>query len=130
MTDPVADMLTRIKNAQIVRKSFVIAPYSKLKWSIADILLKKGFITSLDRVGRQEKKIIKIGIKYNEDKSPYISHLKRISKPSNRQYIKYGEIYYPHGKDSLIIVSTSQGIMSGYEAKKKKMGGEVLLEIW
>ena len=130
MTDPIADMLTRIKNAQIMGKSFVTFPYSKVKWNISETLLKKELIASLDKLGRQIKKTIKIGIKYNENKSSYITHLERVSKLSNRQYVQYKDIYAPHGNNSFMVISTSKGIMTGREAKKKKLGGEILLKIW
>ncbi len=128
--DPIADMLIRINNAQMAKKKFASVSYSKIKWEIATLLFKHGFLAGVDKFGRQEKKVIKMQIKYNEDKTPRISRIKRISKLSSRKYIKAKDIYFSKGKKALQLLSTSQGIMTSQEAKKRNIGGEILLEVW
>jgi len=132
MTDPIADMLTRIRNAQAVGHSTVSIPFSKIKYSIAEILAKEGFVKNVSKVGQKTKKVIKIELKYEDAKNtiPVISGLKRISKPGRRIYIKAKEIKSVLGGRGISIISTSQGLMTGKEAKRKKLGGEILCEVW
>lgn len=139
MTDPISDMLTRIRNAIMVKKKKVNIPFSKFKFSIAKFLEKKGLIekaeisfssSSHKRKKKSSFKEIKILLKYNNNLS-VIHDLKRISKPGRRLYIKYKDIPFLHkNRKGLIVLSTSQGIMSTFEAKRKKIGGEILFEIW
>jgi len=129
MSDPIADMLIRIKNAQMAKKEFAVVPYSKIKWEITDLLLRKGFLMGAEKLGRGKNKVIKIQIKYNEDKTPHISQLKRISKLSCRRYIKAKEIYSLRNGLGVQIISTPMGIMTGEEARRANMGGEVLAEV-
>jgi len=130
VSDPIADMLIRIKNAQMAKKKSALVPYSKIKWEIANVLSKYGFLAGVDRFGRKEKRVIEIRIKYDKDKNPRLSQIRRISKLSNRKYIQAKKIYFPRGKNSLQILSTSKGIMSGQDARKQNIGGEILLEVW
>jgi len=138
MTDPIADMLTRIRNAQAVGKKTVIFPHSKIKWEILSVLLKNGFIGGLDKLNKKDKKspgfsrekFIEIIIKYNKDKTPKISELKRVSKSSKRTYTKTKDIWFFKKGLGLRILSTPKGILSEKEAKKSNAGGEVLLEVW
>jgi len=125
--DPIADMLTRIRNAQMVRKKTVKIPFSKEKFKIAQILAKEGFVGEIRKKGKKTRKSIEIELKYLPDKSPFISSLKRISKPGCRIYAGYRELKPKRG---ILIVSTSKGIMTHKEAKKLKVGGEVLCEIY
>ncbi|MDD3491420.1 MAG: 30S ribosomal protein S8 [Candidatus Pacebacteria bacterium] len=138
MTDPIADMLTRIRNAQAVKKTTVLVPYSEIKMEILKALLKYGYIEGIEQVKKKTKnsqsgmvkKFIEIKIKYDKDGQPKISEIKRISKPSRRVYLKSKEIW-PFKKGlGIRILSTSKGVLADLEAKKLKMGGEVLLEIW
>ncbi|MDD5760546.1 MAG: 30S ribosomal protein S8 [Candidatus Pacebacteria bacterium] len=137
MTDPIADMLTRIRNAQAVKKKTVLIPYSKIKLEILDVLLDNGFIEGLEKVKRRAKnnrgtsqKFIEVILKYDKKGQPRISEIKRVSKPSKRVFVKEKDIW-PFKKGlGLKILSTSKGILSDLEAKKLKLGGEVLLEIW
>jgi len=138
MTDPIADMLTRIRNAQAIKKTIVLVPYSEIKLEILETLLKHGFIKGIEKVKRKTKssqtgigkKFIEIQIKYGKDGQPKISEIKRISKPSKRVYLKAKDIW-PFKKGlGIRILSTSRGILSDLEAKKLKIGGEVLLEAW
>jgi len=122
-------MLTRIRNAQAVKKETVEVPFSNLKWNILEVIKKYNFIKEIDKVGRGNKKMIIITLKYRQDKSPKISSLTRISKPSRRVYVVHKDIWSFKQKSGLRIISTSQGIISDYEAKKMKLGGEILIEI-
>lgn len=128
--DPIADMLTRIRNAQAVLKKDVLVPYSRIKFEIAKILEKKGFVESVRKFGRKGGKKIKIVLRYDEDKRPFISGLRRVSKQGQRIYRSVEEIRPVRGGTGISIVSTSQGVMTGKEAKKRKMGGEVICEVW
>jgi len=130
MTDPITDMLNRIRNAQAVRHRTVEIPHSNLKYKLAEILAKNGFVSKIEKKKRKNKKIIKIYLKYNPDNTPFISGLKRISKPGQRIYKKAKEIRKVKGGYGIAIVSTSKGLMTDKEARAKKIGGEVLCEIW
>ncbi len=127
MTDPIADMLTRIRNALMAKKPEVIIPYSKIKIAIAKILEKENFVSKVDVVTNKKKRRSEIKINLKEQK---IHELKRISKPGCRVYIKANEIKKIKSGKGILIVSTSRGIMTGHEAKKRKLGGEVIAEIW
>ena len=129
MTDTIADMLTQIRNAQAVLKPEVKVPFSNLKYKIAKILESEGFIEKVSRKGRRVKKIIRIILRY-EDKTGVISGLKRISKSGQRIYLKTKEIKPVRGGYGMAIVSTSKGLMTDKQARKKKLGGEIICEIW
>jgi len=130
MTDSISDMLARIRNAQAVKKATVNIPFSQLKWSLLDIMKRNGFIKEIERVGRGDNKTIIITLKYRKDGTPRINILNRISKPSRRVYLGTKDIWnFKHGT-GLLIISTSKGIMTDKEAKKAKLGGEIMLEIW
>ena len=130
VTDPIADMLTRIRNALIVRQETVLVPVSKMKIAIADILVNEGYIKSYKIVKEENMDMMKIVLKYTSDKKSVILGLKRISKPGLRVYAKKEQI--PKVLDGLgvAIVSTSAGIMTDKEARKAGMGGEVLCFVW
>lgn len=127
-TDPIADMLTRIRNASAVKKAEVLIPFSKVKLSIANILLQAGFLKSVEKVedGRGDLKII---LKY-QDGRPAITSLTRISKPGRRIYIGKEELKSVRNGLGISVISTSQGIMDGREAKKKNIGGELICEVY
>ncbi|MBP6942892.1 MAG: 30S ribosomal protein S8 [Candidatus Buchananbacteria bacterium] len=129
MTDPIADMLTRIRNASRVRKGDVYIPFSKLKLAIIKILKEEGFIA-----GYEEQKTGKFGgivvqLKY-EDKQPTITTLKRISKPGRRVYVAHEDLPRVLNNIGIAIVSNSQGIMTNKAARKLGLGGEILCEIY
>jgi small subunit ribosomal protein S8 len=130
MTDPIADMLARIKNALRARKKTVSVPASKLKMEIVRILKEEGFIEDFQYIEERPQARIEIILKYDENKRPVIAGLKRVSKPGRRLYMGYQKL--PKVMDGLgiAIVSTSQGIMPDHEARKRKVGGEVICEIW
>jgi len=129
MTDPIADMLNRIKNAQTVSRSTVEVPFSNFKYEIAKILEKHGFIEKVEKKGRKVKRAIVITLKYR-DKTPAISGLKRVSKPGQRIYLDLTQIRRVKGGYGLAVISTSKGLMVDKEARKQGLGGEVLCEIW
>jgi small subunit ribosomal protein S8 len=130
MSDQIADMLTIIRNALAVKKPFAVVPFSKLKMELAKLLLKNGFVEKVDTEGRKVKKEIKIYLKYNEDKTPAISGLKRISKPGQRIYKKYRELKPVKFGYGIAVISTSKGLLTDKEARKQKLGGEVICEVW
>jgi small subunit ribosomal protein S8 len=128
--DPIADMLTSIKNAQAAGKETVFIPFSNLKYEIAKIMEKHGFLEKVDRERRKTKKLIKIVLKKDSDKSSKISGLKRISKPGQRIYKNFKSLKPVMSGYGIAIVSTSKGIMTDREARRQKLGGEVICEIW
>ena len=136
MTDPITDMLNRIRNAQAVSKETVVVPFSNLKYEIAKILEKEGFVEKVEKRGRKEKKFLEITLKYLKDKSnrqkmePVILGLKRISKPGQRIYAGAKKIKLVRGGYGMAIISTPEGLMINKEARRKKLGGEILFEIW
>jgi small subunit ribosomal protein S8 len=129
MTDPITDMLNRIKNAQISKKEQVVLPFSNFKYEIAKILESEGFIGKIEKKGRKASKVLEITLKY-ENKIPVISGVRKISKPGQRIYSPSRDIKAVRGGYGISIISTSKGLMTGIEAKKQKLGGEVLCEIW
>jgi len=129
MTEPIADMINRIKNAQAVLAPMVKISFSSLKYEIAAILKREGWINDFEKKGRLPKKSIEIILKY-ENGSPVISGLKRISSPGQKIYLPAAKIKAVKGRAGTSVVSTSRGLMSGREAKNKRQGGEVLFEIW
>ena len=131
MSDPIADMLTRIRNANTAKHDTVDVPASKMKIAIADILLNEGYITKYDIVEDGNFKTIRITLKYGADKNEkVISGLKRISKPGLRVYANAEELPRVLGGLGTAIISTNQGVITDKEARKLKIGGEVLCFVW
>ena len=131
MSDPIADMLTRIRNANTAKHDTVDVPASKMKIAIADILLNEGYITKYDIVEDGNFKTIRITLKYGADKNEkVISGLKRISKPGLRVYANSEELPRVLGGLGTAIISTNQGVITDKEARKLNIGGEVLCFIW
>ena len=129
--DPIADMLTRIRNANTSKHDTVDIPASKMKLSIADILVDEGYIAKYDLTGEGVNKNIHVTLKYGADKNEkIISGLKRISKPGLRIYADAENLPRVLGGLGIAIISTSQGVMTDQEARKRKIGGEVLAYIW
>ena len=129
-TDPIADLLTRIRNALTARHESVLIPASKMKKSIADILVSEGYVKSAEIVDDEGHPNIKIVLKYGNKYESVISNLKRISKPGLRVYAGYEELPKVLGGLWIAIISTSKGIMTDREARKNKVGGEVLAYVW
>jgi len=130
VSDPVADMLTRIRNANVMRYKEVEIPTSKLKVEIAKILKDEGFISDFQMKKTDEETMIVLGLKYSSNKERVITGLKRISKPGLRVYAKASELPRVLNGLGIAIVSTSKGLMTSKNAKKEALGGEVLAYIW
>src|SRR5690625_4556540 len=130
MSDPIADMLTRIRNANVVRHETVELPASKVKKEIAEILKQEGFIRDAEYVEDNKQGIIRIFLKYGSNNERVITGLKRISKPGLRVYAKSNELPKVLGGLGIAIISTSKGIMSDKEARQSKAGGEVVCYVW
>ncbi len=130
MTDPIADMLTRIRNANMVGHESVDVPASKMKKSIAEILVKEGYINGYDLIEDNKQGIIRIQMKYGANKERVITGIKKISKPGLKVYAKTGDIPRVLGGLGIAIVSTSQGVITDKEARKKNIGGEVICYVW
>ena len=130
VTDPIADMLTRIRNANQMRYKEVEVPASKMKLEIARILKEEGFIVDYKVKKNNVQNIISLNLKYGDKKERVITGLKRISKPGLRVYAKAEEIPTVLNGLGIAIVSTSKGVMTGKDAKKQSLGGEVLAYIW
>ncbi len=129
MTDPIADMIIRIKNATISRKESVLVPFSKLKFEIASVLEKEGYISSVSKKGKKIAKFLELGLIYEGNESK-VTGVRRVSKPSRRVYKKSGELRPVKNGFGISVVSTPKGILSGKVARKEKVGGEVLFEVW
>jgi len=129
MTDPIADMLIRLKNAQAVLHPTVDIPYSNLKYKLANILLKNGLVKKVEKKQNKERKVIRITLKY-KDKKPVMEELVRVSKPGKRIYTSAKKIRLSRGGYGIKIVSTPEGLMTGREARRKRLGGEVICEVW
>ena len=133
MTDPIADMLTRIRNALAVKKPEVILPFSKIKFGIAEILAKEGFIKKVEKIEEGKNNNfdqMRIVLKYLGPKEPAITSLKRISKPGRRVYVTTDKLPRILNDLGIAIISTSQGLMTNKQAKKSGLGGEVICTIY
>lgn len=130
MTDTIADMLTRIRNALIAKHDSVEIPASTMKKAIAQILVDEGYIKSFDVIADGEKKTIRIQLKYGQNKQRVIVGIKRISRPGLRVYARKDEMPKVLGGLGIAIVSTSRGVMTDREARKQGVGGEVLAYVW
>jgi small subunit ribosomal protein S8 len=130
ITDPIADMLTRIRNGGMARHQSVLIPKSNMKLAIARILKDEGYIKDFDLPTEEGSRDFRVWLKYGPDKKPVMTGLKRVSKPGLRVYSGRDEIPVVLGGMGVCILSTSRGIMSGHEAWRKRVGGEVLCYIW
>ena len=129
-TDPIADMLTRIRNATMARHESVLLPWSKMKLAIAKILNDEGFIENFEVLRGKPVRMIKIQLKYMDRKQPAISGLKRVSKPGLRVYVQRAEIPRIYGGLGIAILSTPKGVMTGQSAWRQRLGGELLCYVW
>jgi len=130
VTDPIADLLTRIRNALVAGHESVQVPASKTKIAIAKVLRKEGFIKDFEVVRDGVKRTIRIDLAYSGRKEPTISGLRRVSKPGLRVYVQKREIPRVYGGLGIAILTTPQGIMTGQEAWRRQVGGEVLCYVW
>jgi small subunit ribosomal protein S8 len=130
ISDPVADLLTRIRNANLAYKDELLAPVSKLAGSILEILVREGYLEGFDREGEGVQQAFRIRLKYGKRRERTITGLRRVSKPGRRIYRGRGELPRVMGGLGIAIVSTSQGVMTDKEAARAGVGGEVLAYVW
>jgi small subunit ribosomal protein S8 len=130
ITDPIADLLTRIRNANVANHTTVDIPASRMKLAVAQILKDEGFITNVERTNDGPQGTLRVTLKYGPNKEKILTGLRRISRPGLRVYTPKTEIPRVLGGLGLVIMSTSKGIMSGKRAKKEGCGGEVLAYVW
>lgn len=130
LTDPIADMLTRIRNASAMGHPHVLVPSSQFKVSIVKVLKEEGFIRDYELMRGQPFRNIKIQLRYDAPEVPHINGLKRISRPGLRRYVGHKEAAGLRGAQETLILSTPQGVIAGSEARRRGIGGEVLCSIW
>lgn len=130
LTDQIADFLTRIRNASRAQHRYVDISWSKIKQNIAEILKHQGFIENYLIKVDNERGTMRLFLKYTQGRFPVIQGLKRVSKPGLRKYVKHEDIPTFYGGMGVSIVSTSQGVLAGLEAKKRKIGGELICLVW
>jgi len=130
ISDPIADMLTRIRNAIMARHDFVLVPASRMQLSIARILKEEGFISDYEVLRGKPQRVIKIHLRYSEKNQSLLSGLERASKPGLRVYVQHQEIPRVYGGTGIAIVSTSKGVMTGQQAWRRRLGGELLCYVW
>lgn len=130
VSDPVSDMLTRIRNATRAGQPEVAMPHSKLKADIARILKSEGYITGTEEAADGVRKLLRLKLRYTRNQTPVIRGLRRVSKPGLRRYVPADDLPRPVGGLGIAILSTSRGIMTDSEARKTKVGGEVLCYVW
>lgn len=129
-TDPIADMLTRIRNALIARHDFTDVPASKLKMALAKTLKQEGFIRDFEVLEEGHRRTVRIHLAYTDRREPVITGLQRVSKPGLRVYVEKREVPRVYGGLGVPIISTSQGVLTGQEARKRGLGGEVICYVW
>ncbi|MEE8174230.1 MAG: 30S ribosomal protein S8 [Dehalococcoidia bacterium] len=130
VTDPISDMLTRIRNAMMVSHDSVLIPASRMKLSITKILKEEGFVSGYEVLRGKPQRMIKVYLRYDDKKQPLVSGLKRVSKPGLRVYVQSREIPRVYGGLGISILSTSRGVMTGQAAWRKRVGGELLCYVW
>jgi small subunit ribosomal protein S8 len=129
-TDPIADMLTRVRNGLTAHKPFVMVPSSKIKVAIAQILLEEGFIQGYEVTNERPQPNIRVWLKYDRNRQPIVSGLKRVSRPGRRVYKGKRNLPWVLSGLGVAIVSTPKGVMTGREARRQGVGGEVLCYVW
>lgn len=130
MSDPIADMLTRIRNGSKARHRYVQMQWSKLKQHIAEILKENGFIEEFHKIDENKKQYLRVYLKYGARRTEVFNGLKRVSKPGNRVYVRSDQVKPFFGKLGLSILSTSKGVMESRKAQEARLGGELLCRIW
>lgn len=129
ISDPISDMLIRIKNASRVGHDSVLVPFSELKFAIAELLVREGYLSSAVKRGKKVRKTLALSLVYKAG-TPALSDVKRLSKPSRRVYMHAKDIHSVRQGEGLLVLSTPSGLMTGAEAYKNKTGGEALFSIW
>ena len=129
-TDPIADFLTRIRNGLRADHDQVEMPASRFKTEIARILKEQGYIDDYETESARVGKVLRVRLKYTEDRKPVILGMERLSKPGRRRYVNAGEVPRIHGGMGTAIVSTSRGVMTGHDARRAGVGGELVARVW
>ncbi|MCE3265581.1 MAG: ribosomal protein [Solirubrobacterales bacterium] len=130
LTDPIADYLTRIRNGLQAEHEEVVIPASRLKREMSRILKEQGYIADFATEAGEKGEVLRITLRYTEERDPVISGMERVSRPGRRRYVANGDVPRVLGGMGTAIVSTSSGVMTGHEAKKKGVGGEVVAYVW
>ena len=130
VSDPIGDMLTRIRNAQMLRHQTVEMPSSKAKVAVARLLKQQGYLQDCEVVQHQPQDVLRLRLSYTSDRKPAIAGLRRVSKPGLRVHVQRREVPRFYGGIGISIVSTSQGVMTGQEAWRKGLGGELVCYVW
>ena len=130
MTDPIADMLTRIRNAQRLGHESVVLPASNLKRRIAEVLVAEGYVKSVDHEDDGKQGVLTVGLKYSGGRDPVIREITRVSKPGRRVYVACGDIPRVRNGLGVAILSTSSGLLDDREARRRRVGGELLCTVW
>ena len=129
-TDPIADMLTRVRNASQARHTVVDVPFSKIKLALAKIMAQEGYIAAYDIREEARRKILRLQLKYDAQRRPVVNGLRRVSRPGLRVYAGMHDIPRVLGGMGTVVISTNRGIMTGREARRRHLGGELIAEIW
>lgn len=130
VTDPVGDFIIRLKNAGAVKKDSIVVPYSALRHAIASKLREKGYVGEVSKRGKKVRKGLEISLRYNKSGAPALHGVRRVSKPGRRVYRQVRDIRPVRYGKGMLVLSTPKGILTGEEARAKKVGGEALFEIW
>jgi small subunit ribosomal protein S8 len=130
MTDPIADMLTRIRNGALARHDRVEMPHSKLKEHVADVMKSEGYLDDVRVSEGDERKTLTVLLRYGRDRDPAIDGLRRVSTPGRRVYVRHDRIERVCSGMGISILSTSRGVMTDREARRQRVGGELLCEVW
>lgn len=128
--DPIGDFIVRLKNAGAVNHESVSLPHSKMKMAVAEVLKNAGFVKSVEKQGKKVRKTIHVELLYNKDGSPRITTVKRVSKPGRRIYKGADEVFPVRYGKGVLVLSTPKGILTDAQARKERVGGEALFEIW
>lgn len=129
VTDPIADFLIRIKNANLAHKTEVVMPFSKIKQELANVLVREGYVAETSRRGKRTIKDLVVTLKYNSDK-PAITGTKRVSSPGRRLYMGVREIHPVKRGAGILVLSTPKGVVTDKQARRERVGGEALFQIW
>jgi len=130
LTDPISDYLTRLRNGLKAEHEEVVIPSSRLKKDMSRILKEQGYISDFEVADGEKGEVIRVRLRYTEDRDPVISGMERVSRPGRRRYVAKGDVPRVQGGMGTAIVSTSSGVMTGHEARKKGVGGEVVAYVW
>jgi small subunit ribosomal protein S8 len=130
MSDPIADLLTRIRNAGERRHEYVVVPASNIKVAILQVLRDEGYVDGFEVLEDGARPVIRVNLRYDQEREPVISHLERVSKPGRRVYAKKRDVPWVLSGMGLAILTTPKGVMSGKQARRENVGGEVLCYVW